>query len=96
MTKITNIFLQGLQACVLVYAFDMTHKIFIRTKSFERTLNSKMKHILYVQYPFLHKSYEFQDKQTIGKTQKGFVINANMSKLYFHKPKMFFTHTKTL
>jgi len=66
MTKIINIFLQ---ACVLVHAFDMTHKLFIRTKSFERKVNSKIKHILYVQYPFLHKSYEFQDKQTIGNTK---------------------------
>jgi len=48
MTKITNIFLQGLQARVLVHAFDMTHEIFIRSKSFERKVNSKMKHILYV------------------------------------------------
>jgi len=52
MIKITNIFLQNLQACVLVHAFGMTHKIFIRIKSSERKVNSKTKHILYVQYPF--------------------------------------------
>jgi len=69
MIKISNIFLQGLQACVLVRAFDMTHKIFTRTKSSERKVNSKMKHILHVLYPFLHKSYDFQDKQTIGNTK---------------------------
>jgi len=52
MTKITNIFLRGLQARVPVHAFGTIHKTFIRTKSSERKVNSKMKHILYVQYPF--------------------------------------------